>query len=253
MRYFRITAKVLALLMLSGCENDVRSMDPNRTCCEIYNGSLYGHGVLVGATINGRTSIAILTARHVVTACKGAPVEIKVRDGDGLKTIKLDSADANRWQTIDDASVDSAWIVLSQDELRKNGRLSYVPIDSDRKHYALPKLDAKVRLGCEPTLRSYKLFTKDPVSMPYPHNTTLKEARVTGGSISGTTQPSQSGSPVFETDDKGDAVRLLGTSTGSSHIDNVTVFMTIAQIHTNLWVSLAGEKRALLVSLPHLW
>lgn len=244
---------LLLATVTAGCVNDDVAIDPEKAYCEIFEGATrFGCGVLVGASNNGETTIAVLTARHVVTGCNGDMMTIKVKRNNEMVALALDKDIASRWQTIDDAAVDSAWLVLNQNEVKKSGRLCYTPISANLMDFKMPDKGASIRLGDEGSIRRYQGYTEN-VPMPFPCNTVLTNALVKGGSISELTERSQSGSPVFELDRAGKAVRLLGTSTGSNSNENVTIFMTIADIHDALYGSLTGKNAALLMNLRKFW
>ena len=249
----KLLGLALAALAIGGCTADERIIDTNSVCCEIYSGStLFGHGVLVGATDNGKSSVAVLTARHVITGCHGAPITIIVKNGETNKPLCLNPDFGRRWQTINDKAVDSTWLVLNQDELKKSGPLKYAAISANYTDFSMPKRNAAVRLGNERSDREYQAYTED-VPMTYPWNRILTNAIVRGGVISNVTERSQSGSPVFKVDEAGNAVRLLGTSTGSNSNNNITIFMTILDIHSALYSSLTGGKADLLCDLCDFW
>ena len=244
---------LLLATVTAGCVNDDVAIDPEKAYCEIFEGATrFGCGVLVGASNNGKTTIAVLTARHVVTGCNGDMMTIKVKRNNEMVALALDKDIASRWQTIDDTSVDAAWLVLNLDEVKRSSQLCCAPITANIMDFKMPSRDAPVRLGNEGGRRKYQAYTED-AQMPFPRNTVLTNAIVKGGVISGITECSQSGSPVFVRDLTGKAIRLLGTSTGSNTNKNVTIFMTIADIHDALYGSLTGKNAALLMNLRKFW
>ena len=244
---------LLLATVTAGCVNDDVAIDPEKAYCEIFEGATrFGCGVLVGASNNGKTTIAVLTARHVVTGCNGDMMTIKVKRHNEMVALDLDNDIGSRWQTIDDAAVDSAWLVLNQNEVKKSGHLCYAPIINNINNYQEINQRTSVRLGEESVQRQYLAYTNN-ITMPFPLNTIMKSADIRGGIISGITEVSQSGSPVFTLDDAGKVDQLLGTSTGSNADKNITIFMTIADIHDALYGSLTGKNAALLMNLRKFW
>ncbi|MBQ4385309.1 MAG: hypothetical protein II823_05245 [Kiritimatiellae bacterium] len=238
------------LLFFSGCAKDeTNARNLSAIPCSLrVNTTTIGGGIIIGYfTANNR--IALLTARHVVTANHEWLDKIHVVLPGNEPFLLKQTAD--RWLTSEDESVDSAWLMLDKEErshcINTDIAIKDVNVSSKIPEYATVQIANAFAIH---TCRYVdRCFIRD---MPFEDNRVLKKVRLHIGVLDKVTEKSESGSPVFWTDADGQ-VFLVGTTSIANRECNITGYIDIDQMGSLVLASLDGKASVRLIDCPDFW
>ena len=250
-RVFAILSVCLSLFAF-GCRKNV--IDPSKVVWSIFVGDeCVGSGVFLGRVDNdGQKNVVLLTARHVVTYNRNCSESLDVVIPGAVSRMRLRSPIA-RWFTSRVRSVDCAWLVLEEDELRDFEYLEWVDLDATLESRAAPEIgDGLIVANARKTVPGVcQGFRK--ITVFFPKNKVLKKINMNVVCTSALTVPSDSGSGVFLSVDGIRALRLAGTTTASGLDRDYTAFLSISNIIDNVAGSLTGDYDFRLISCENMW
>ena len=252
-----LAASVFCGLVSGGCRPNEREIPVERVSCALYaDGKKVGGGVLIGTVKGGVTNVALLTARHVVTANRDYLRNLSATfplDTGGDRRIVLRGDTRPRWLTVPSEAFDCAWILLNGDEMPAGTEW----VDAG---YVMATAGQAIEKGCPmsiPLSASGGVFRyidsgRIP-DFPFEHNLRMRKAALEVSTVFGITEVGESGGPVFVCDVEGKAVRLAGTTVGSNRDVWQTVFTEITNVIDEVCAALSGGAARRLADCPALW
>lgn len=238
------------LLLLSGClKDETNARNLSAIPCSLrVNTTTIGGGIIIG-DLNANNGVALLTARHVVTFNREYLDNIYVVFSDGESFLLNRTRD--RWLTSEDESVDSAWLLLNNEEISHCSNTAVtipkVQFLSSVPEYATTHI---VNAFSNHTCRYVdRCFIND---MPFCENMVLRKVKLHIGVLDKATAKAESGSPVFWTNENGQ-VFLAGTTSIANLECNTTGYIDINQMGNHILASLAGKEYKRLIDFPNLW
>lgn len=253
----------LALIMLvavafAGCNKP--SSYVSRSACSLKSGSKsIGGGVLVGSVDqNGRTNVAVVTARHVATYNWCYEIQYYRSGGLIFGGVHLPFA-WDRWFTSNVENVDIAWLVLKEGEFPEREGLGWLPIDMMMQTgEPLPSEGSSVIIAnagrCESVVYCGENRDVKNNNLPFPNNRYFKELKgFVGGEIDSPTIVSESGSGIFIAKDGCSNPELVGIVFASNGDTKRTAFAWITNVVDDIKRTLNGGSAPRLINYPHLW
>ena len=252
--YICCSVALFILLLLSGCNKSKSNLADTSTpfdhgfVCSLHAGSVPIGGGVVLCSSKAPDKGVLVTARHVITFNREYHSSITVCATKHNKILLGDTQ--KRWCTVNNKSIDAAWIQLKVHEIRKIKEYGIKLPIAIPKNLLLCKSD-NVKIVNAYNSYNAKFIGKLAIQCPLPENHYLKYTSLIVGMANITVPKNNSGSPVFTQRDGKNF--FIGTVAISRKNPDATGFIDIRQYLNSIIDTFNSKKSVRLVDCLKLW